>query len=272
MERRRRIRKAKRNPEQPRKGVYLLPNLFTTASLFVGFYSLVAASQGHWQEAGLAIFISAILDGLDGKVARMTKSTSQFGVEYDSLADVVAFGAAPAFLVHQWALSSFGRLGWVAAALFAVCGALRLARFNIQVGTKDPRFFVGLPIPAAASILAAVVVGLDYFEVASQRSALVVLVLVYVLSFLMVSNLPYRSLKYLSLTKVQSFNLLVAGVLVFSLLAYRPIPMGLIILTAYLSSGPAVALYHYWKKRRTPAPEVQAEQPPEQEKTPETGH
>jgi CDP-diacylglycerol---serine O-phosphatidyltransferase len=238
----------KKKKRKTRKGVYLLPNLFTTGSLFAAFYSIIAASRGQWEEAAMAIFISAVLDGLDGKVARLTKSTSQFGVEYDSLADVVAFGAAPAFLVYKWALLDFGRLGWVAACLYLVCGALRLARFNVQSGIKDPRYYVGLPIPMAAVILAVVVFGAQKFKIHPDQAGIVVLVLLYLLSFLKVSTLPYRSLKEVALTPRRSFNFLVAGVLIFSLVAYRPVLMGLILLALYLSSGPAIYL---WRLRAT---------------------
>ena len=235
---------------KPRKGVYLLPNLFTTGSLFAAFYSIIATSQGRWETAAMAIILSAVLDGLDGKVARLTNSTSKFGVEYDSLADVVAFGVAPAYLVYQWTLTGFGRLGWVAACLYMVCGALRLARFNVQTGTKDPRYFVGLPIPAAAVILAVVVLGVNQFEIQSAQAGLVVLVLLYVLSFLKVSTMPYRSLKEVALTPRRSFNFLVAGVLVLSLVAYRPVLMGIFILFTYLASGPVLYIWRLRAKKK----------------------
>lgn len=252
MSRRKRRKKYRNSKDTPHPGIYLLPNLFTSASLFIAFYSLVAASQGKFVEAGVAIFVSAICDGLDGTVARLTRSTSKFGVEFDSIADVVAFGAAPAFLIHQWATQSFGRLGWVAAALYVVCGALRLARFNVQVGHKDPRFFVGLPIPAAACILASVVIASEQFNIAPGRADILVLVLGYVLSFLMVSNLPYRSMKDMAIRRYK-FNFLVIGVLIFSLIAYRPALMGVTLLFAYLASGPAVAIYRIRAKRRAKA-------------------
>ncbi|HLA51602.1 MAG TPA: CDP-diacylglycerol--serine O-phosphatidyltransferase, partial [Thermodesulfobacteriota bacterium] len=129
-----------------KKGIYLLPNLITSASLFGGFYSIIASIDGHFQKAAIAIFISAILDGMDGRVARLTKSTSKFGVEYDSLADLVAFGLAPGILIFTWVLRPFGRYGWLAAFLYVVCGALRLARFNIQIDTLESKRFNGLPI------------------------------------------------------------------------------------------------------------------------------
>lgn len=235
-------RRNKNRKRRPRRGIYLLPNLFTSASLFCGFLSITMAVEGRFQTAAVLIFASLILDGLDGTVARMTNSTSRFGVEYDSLADVVAFGVAPGFLAYSFALNQFGRLGLVAAFLYACCGALRLARFNVQVGHTDPRFFVGLPIPAAASTAAAVVLGISYFNLESKQVATGLLVLMYVLSFLQVSNLPYRSAKKLELRRYPSFNLLVAGVLLFSLFAYRPVLMALIFWLIYLASGPVLAL------------------------------
>lgn len=227
----------------PRKSTYILPNLVTSGSLFSGFVAIIMASEGAWQTAAIAIFVSLLLDGLDGKVARLTKSTSNFGVEYDSLADVVAFGVAPAFLAYHFVLSDFGRLGWVAGFLYVCCGALRLARFNVQVGSTDPRYFVGLPIPAAASTLAATILAMDFFGIGSGKMATGMLILVYVLSFLMVSNLPYRSLKKVDLRKCSPFNILVAGVLLLSIVAYQPVLMAIIFWGAYLLSGPAVALY-----------------------------
>ena len=147
-------RRRKKKDRRRFRGVFLLPNLITTGSLFAGFYAIVAAMDGRFYAAAWAILVSLILDGLDGRVARMTKSTSGFGVQYDSLADLVAFGVAPGILVYLWALKHFKQFGWVATFLFVVCGALRLARFNVQQGSFDPRYFNGLPIPAAAMMVA----------------------------------------------------------------------------------------------------------------------
>jgi len=140
--------------DQMKKGIYILPNLFTTASLFAGIYAIIASIQGQYIHAAIAIPISLILDGLDGRIARMTHTTSRFGVEYDSLSDLVAFGVAPSVLAYTWSLSTFGKWGWLAAALFTTCGALRLARFNVQIGVIDSRYFNGLAIPAAAIVVA----------------------------------------------------------------------------------------------------------------------
>ena len=140
--------------ENLRKGVYILPNLFTTGTLFAGYYSIVSAMNGQYEKAAWFILIATVFDGLDGQVARMTNTTSRFGVEYDSLADLVAFGVAPGLLMYSWALTTFGKLGWLAAFLYVVCGALRLARFNVQVETVESKRFVGLPIPSAAWMVA----------------------------------------------------------------------------------------------------------------------
>src|SRR5512133_1496950 len=172
--------------ESIKRGIYILPNLVTTGSLFAGFYSLVSTLNGNYQAAAIWIFISAICDGLDGKVARMTGTTSKFGVEYDSLADLVAFGVTPGLMMYAWALKPFGRLGWLAAFLFVVCGALRLARFNVQVNTVESKRFVGLPIPAAASMVSATVLLFYHFGWGSYKKV-TILILIYCLAFLMVS-------------------------------------------------------------------------------------
>ena len=151
------FRRRRKKKEGGFRGVYLLPNLITTGSLFAGFYAIVAAMDGRFYAAAWAILVALILDGLDGRIARLTQSTSGFGVQYDSLADLVSFGVAPGILAYLWALKDFKQFGWAAAFLFVVCGALRLARFNVQQGSFDPRYFNGLPIPAAAMMVAATV-------------------------------------------------------------------------------------------------------------------
>ena len=150
-------RKTLFNPELKRRGIYVLPNLFTTAALFAGFFAIVQAMQGDFERAAMAIFIAMVLDGLDGRVARMTNTQSAFGAEYDSLSDMVSFGAAPALVMYEWALRDLGRLGWVAAFVYCACAALRLARFNTTLEVVDKRFFQGLPSPAAAALVAGLV-------------------------------------------------------------------------------------------------------------------
>jgi CDP-diacylglycerol--serine O-phosphatidyltransferase len=246
-----RNRKFKRRQER-RRGVYLLPNLVTTASLFCGFYAIIAAIQGDFYRAAISILLAAVLDGLDGRIARMTQTTSAFGVQFDSLSDLIAFGLAPGIVVFLWALRPFNRFGWMAAFLYVVCGALRLARFNVQVGVIDPNYFMGLPIPAAATIVATTILLVFQMGGANSTGYLLVLILIYVLSFLMVSNLRYPSFKGLKLAEKRSFNFLVAAVLLFVLIALEPFVMLTVFIVGYVLSGPIVSL---WLWRRKPEPE-----------------
>jgi CDP-diacylglycerol--serine O-phosphatidyltransferase len=233
-----------------RKGVYLLPNLFTTGSLFAGFYSIVATINGDFLVAAWFVLISSIFDVLDGKVARLTGTTSRFGVEYDSLADLVAFGVAPGLLMYSWALRPFGKLGWLAAFLYVVCGALRLARFNVQINTVESRRFLGLPIPAAASVAATTV--LLFYELGGTGTIRMVsvLVLIYLLAFLMVSNFRYLSLKDPDLFKRQPFSLLVLAILLIIVIVHWPQYMLFALFTAYMISGPVGALVRLMRGRR----------------------
>jgi CDP-diacylglycerol--serine O-phosphatidyltransferase len=244
-------RRRKKRDRRRFRGVYLLPNLITTASLFSGFFAIVAAMDGRFLAAAWAIFIALILDGLDGRIARMTQSTSSFGVQYDSLADLVAFGVAPALLVYLWALKPFHQFGWVAAFLFVVCGALRLARFNVQSGSLDPRYFNGLPIPAAAMVVATAIAFYDKIGVLVPEKPIFILVMVYGLSFLMVSNIKYFSFKKVELFKRHPFQTLVATVLLFVLVAAAPEIMGFPLMCAYVISGP-VSTYLYYRKPAVP--------------------
>ncbi len=180
---RRRIRK--KNQKERRRGIYILPNLVTTAGLFCGFYAVISSISGNFYQAAISILVAAVLDGLDGRIARLTRTTSTFGIQYDSLSDLVTFGLAPGVMVF---LKPFNRLGWVAAFLYVVCGALRLARFNVQVGQVNPKYFVGLPIPAAAGIVGALILFLHQIGGGGSSAPLAVLILIFVLSFLMVSK------------------------------------------------------------------------------------
>jgi CDP-diacylglycerol--serine O-phosphatidyltransferase len=241
-----------RKRQERRRGVYLLPNLVTTASLFCGFYAIIAAIQGNFYQAAISILLAAVLDGLDGRIARMTQTTSAFGVQFDSLSDLVAFGLAPGIVVFLWALRPFNRFGWMAAFLYVVCGALRLARFNVQVGVIDPNYFMGLPIPAAATVVATIILLVFQMGGADSTGYLLILILIYVLSFLMVSNLRYPSFKGLKLAEKRSFNFLVAAVLLFVLIALEPFVMLTVFILGYVLSGPVVSLV-LWRKK--PAPE-----------------
>jgi len=242
-------RRKKRSRKTGKRGIYILPNLFTSASLFGGFFAIIAAIQGRYETAAIAILISCVFDGLDGKVARLTHSTSLFGTEYDSLSDLVAFGVAPGILAFQWALEPFGRLGWLACFVFVICGALRLARFNVQKDSVEANFFKGLPIPAAASFIASMVLFTKAIGGFSGLKHIVIIVLVYVLSFLMVSSIHYISFKEFDLKKQKPFNVLVAIILILIVVAYKPKIMLFLILTGYILSGPVVYLYRFRKKR-----------------------
>ncbi len=240
-------RRRKRKDRRKFRGTYLIPNLITTASLFSGFFAIVSAIKGRYESAALAILVAMVLDGLDGRLARLTRTTSGFGVQYDSLADLVAFGVAPALMVYLWALQGFGRFGWVAAFLFVACGALRLARFNVQTGSIDPRYFNGLPIPAAAAFVATGVLFYLHMGGWSSLRHVYVLVMIYVLSFLMVSNLKFFSFKKPDLFKRHPFQTLVAGVLIFVVVATEPYFMGFILAAAYVASG-AISTYLYYSR------------------------
>lgn len=241
-----------KNREDRRRGIYVLPNLVTTAGLFCGFYAIIASISGNFYQAALSILIAAVLDGLDGRIARLTRTTSAFGVQYDSLSDLIAFGLAPGIMVFLWALKPFNRFGWMAAFLYVVCGALRLARFNVQTGIISNKYFVGLPIPASASIVATTILFIYQIGGTGSTGYLAVLILIYVLSFLMVSNIPYPSFKGMKLGERRSFNFLVAVVLIFVLVALEPFVMLSVGILGYVLSGPVLALYRLKKK---PVPE-----------------
>ncbi len=234
----RRKRAKLKGSRPPRRGFYILPNLMTTASLFCGFYGLVAAIHQDFEKAALAVLASFFFDGLDGRVARATRTTSQFGVEYDSLADLVAFGVAPAVLAFTWALSQAGRLGWLAAFLFVACGALRLARFNTISLKGGLGYFKGLPIPAAAGFVATMVLFSRELELEGKIPLGLVLGALYVLSFLMVSGIRYQSFKDMEVVRERPFQSLVLCVLLLVVVLANP-PVTLFLLcSAYVLSGP----------------------------------
>ena len=233
------IRGRRRMVPPLRKGVYLLPNLCTTAGLFSGFYAIILTLNGEYLLAAIAILVAQVLDSLDGRIARMTKTSSHFGLEYDSLADLVAFGVAPGILVYKWALEPWGAWGWLAASLYVVCGALRLARFNVQVNLVEKQSFVGLPVPAAASLISTIV--LMYYFLGGEGAThkhLVLLLVIYVLAALMVSNVRYASFKELQLRRRQPFWILVMGIIVIELIIAEPQIMLFTISLLYTLSGP----------------------------------
>ena len=238
-----------RSRKRNKKGIYILPNLFTSCSLFCGCYAIIAATQGRYDAAAVAILISSLLDGLDGKIARFTNTTSQFGIEYDSLSDLVAFGVAPGLLVFQWSLKPFGRFGWLAVFLYVTCGALRLARFNIQKGSLESHHFKGLPIPAAAVFIATAILFMNSLGDPSEHQPILFISAMYVLSFLMVSTIDYLSFKGIDLFRRKPFNALVATILVFVVVAYKPALMLFLLSGLYILSGPAQSLYRLIRKR-----------------------
>ena len=226
-----------------RRGIYLLPNLFTTSALFAGFYAIVAAINARYEPAAIAIFIAMILDGMDGRIARMTKTESDFGVEFDSLSDMVSFGLAPALVVYQWSLHGFGKLGWLASFVFAAAAALRLARFNTQAGSADKRYFQGLPCPAAAAVIA----GLVWFDTVGQPvygATMIVFAfsLTILVGLLMVSNIRYHSFKQFDLRDKVPFFSISAIVLIIALVAVRPSLVLFLLALAYAVSGPLLTL------------------------------
>ncbi len=236
--------------KQQRRGIYLLPNLFTTAGLFAGFYAIVAAIRGDFEPAATAIFIAMVMDGLDGRIARMTNTQSAFGAEYDSLADMVSFGLAPALVIFLCALLDMGKMGWMVAFIYAACGALRLARFNTQIGNQDKRYFQGLPSPAAAACLAGWVwTGTSNgFDPVLMTS--VAVPLTFLCGVLMVSTVRYHSFKDLDLHGKVPFIVMLVLVLVFALVATDPplVLFGGFML--YAISGPVLTLIQI-RKRRT---------------------
>jgi CDP-diacylglycerol---serine O-phosphatidyltransferase len=237
--------------EKLRKGVYLIPSLFTAGNLICGFFSIISTFNGDYLYATIFIILANILDGLDGYAARLTRSTSQFGVEFDSLADIVSFGVAPAILVYFWALVPWKTWGWLAACTFVVCGALRLSRFNVQSTGPAKGHFVGLPIPAAAEMIAAIVV-MYYFlggEGAANKHVTLLLV-IYGLSGLMVSGFPYFSLKNSALRKRHPFWMLVSGFILITLVIAEPQIMFFMIFLLYTLSGPLLWCLTTNKRRR----------------------
>jgi len=253
-----------RDPERThdsiRRGVYILPNLLTSGCLFMGFYSLASTYTGAFEKAAIAIIVAAVFDALDGRVARATGTMTRFGVEYDSLADVIAFGTAPAFLVYGWALSGFGRWGWMASFLFCICGALRLARFNVQVNTAEKGKFNGLPIPAAAIFVASIVMLFYYLKGSGSFKHITVLLTIYVLAFLMISTVKFNSFKDLEPFRRRPFNTLVVFVFLGLLLFMEPQVMIFLLISAYIISGPVGELYRMlWSKGKKEEEEKEGE-------------
>jgi CDP-diacylglycerol--serine O-phosphatidyltransferase len=238
-------------PLQMRKGVYLLPNLFTSGGLFCGFYSIISTLREDYLLAAVAVLVALVFDVLDGRIARITKSSSHFGVEYDSLSDLVAFGVAPGVLAYRWALEPWAAWGWLAASLYVICGALRLARFNVQVGVVDRQNFVGLPIPAAAVVVATTI--LMYYFLGGEGATnkhITLLLLIYALAGLMVSNIRYYSFKEFHFRHRQPFWILILGIILIQLIIAEPQIMLFSIFSLYALSGPMCAVIGLWRGRK----------------------
>ncbi len=233
-----------------RKGIYILPNTLTLCGMFCGFYAILASFKGLYVYGAWAILIANIFDGLDGWVARVTHSTTKFGIELDSLSDLVAFGIAPAVLIYSWGLYSFGRVGWGAAFFFVICGALRLARYNVQMGSAESKAFTGMPIPGAAVVMASLV--LFYNEVIGNLIGrnYIVLFLPFLLAILMVSTLRYHGIKEIGLRKRKPFWLLVAVVVAFVLIFMYPEIVIFIFSIIYMFWGIIEGAMVFQKRRR----------------------
>ncbi len=236
-----------------RRGIYLLPNLFTTASLFAGFYSIVQAMNQRFEEAAIAIFIAMVLDGLDGRVARMTNTQSAFGAEYDSLSDMVSFGAAPALVIYEWALRPMDKLGWVAAFVYVAGAALRLARFNTNLDVVDKRFFQGLPSPAAAALVAGFVWVSQAFALTTVTERWVGLAITLYAGLTMVTNVPFYSGKTINLKRSIPFVVLLLFVLGFALLSIHPPLVLFVCFVAYGLSGYVYGAWRWMRRRRSSA-------------------
>ncbi|QTR48742.1 CDP-diacylglycerol--serine O-phosphatidyltransferase [Candidatus Thiothrix anitrata] len=240
---------------RPRRGVYLLPNLLTTGAMFCGFYAIVAAMQDKFAAAAIAVFIAMILDGLDGRVARMTNTQSEFGAQYDSLADLISFGVAPGLVMYQWALvhlqaygSAWGKAGWLVAFIYVACAALRLARFNTQIGKVDKRFFVGLPSPAAAAVVVGMVWVFHDLEVLGRNVQMPALLLTLAAGLLMVSNISFYSFKDFDLRNRVPFLAVLVIVLLFSLITIAPPKVLFGVFLLYALSGPLLWVWRRYRK------------------------
>ena len=231
------------------RGIFLLPNLMTTAGLFAGFYAIVSAIGGRFDVAAVAVFVAMITDGLDGRIARLTQTQSEFGVQYDSLADMVAFGLAPAIMMYLWALSSLGKLGWLAAFVYAAGAALRLARFNAQIGITDKRYFQGLASPSAAAVMVGMVWLGHSYGLEGQRLVAPAFLITVLTALLMVSNIRYHSFKDLDLRGRMPFVTGVIVVLVFVLVSINPPQVLFMLALAYALSGPVLTLVQLHRRR-----------------------
>ena len=241
------------------RGIYLLPNLFTTGAMFAGFYAIVASIGGNYSDAAIAVFVAALLDGMDGRVARLTGTQSEFGVQYDSLSDLVSFGLAPSLVMYTWSLSTlkdygptWGKIGWAAAFIYAACAALRLARFNTQVGVADKRYFQGLASPAAAAVCMSFVWSMDKFGVGGGEVRFFTPFMAAIVGLLMVSRFRYYSFKSLPMGERDRvpFLWMIAALLILIPFFVDPPRVLFVVFTLYLLSGPAMTLWGRATRRR----------------------
>ncbi|MEK7737963.1 MAG: CDP-diacylglycerol--serine O-phosphatidyltransferase [Pseudomonadota bacterium] len=239
------------NPELRRRGIYILPNLFTTAALFAGFYAIVQAMNVRFESAAVAIFIAMVLDGLDGRVARLTHTQSAFGAEYDSLSDMVSFGAAPSLVVYEWALKGMGKLGWIAAFIYCAGAALRLARFNTNIDVVDKRYFQGLPSPAAAALVAGLVWVMLDLGYSGEDARWYACILTIFAGVTMVSNIPYWSGKDINLRRSVPFMAVPAIGLGYILLSSYPPGVLFALFLVYALSGYVLTIWRWLKNRKT---------------------
>ncbi len=238
------------NPEMRRRGIYILPNLFTTAALFAGFYAIVQAMNGQFEQSAVAIFIAMVLDGLDGRVARLTHTQSAFGAEYDSLSDMVSFGAAPSLVIYEWALKGMGKLGWIAAFIYCAGAALRLARFNTNIDVVDKRYFQGLPSPAAAALVAGLVWVLLDLGYNGEQARWYACVLTIFAGISMVSNIRFWSGKEINLRRSVPFMVVPAIVLAYMLLSSYPQGVLFALFLGYALSGYVMSAWQLLRRRK----------------------
>ena len=241
-----------KSDNKPKRGIYLLPNVLTTFGLFSGFFAIILATKGQFTESAIAIFAAMLWDGLDGRVARLTNTQSDFGAQFDSLADMVSFGVAPAMLVYFWMFSDIGKVGWIGSFVYVAGAALRLARFNTQIGIADKRYFQGLPSPAAAALIAGMVSTKEMIGPVAYDSALICIswIILVGAGILMVSNIRYYSFKEINLKGRASFKILLTAILIIIVIIFKPSAVLFIFFLVYALSGLIVTSIEVRKKRQ----------------------
>jgi len=250
------------HPRHPRhRGIYLLPNLFTMGALFAGFYAIVAATKHSFDTAAIAIFVAILLDGLDGRIARMTHSVSDFGAQFDSLSDMLCFGITPAMVLYSWSLSTLGKIGWLVCFIYTAATALRLARFNTQLGVADKRYFQGLSTTISAGFVASLLWTCVQYEIEGPNIAWAVAAVAVLLAILKVSSIRYRSFKDLNLRGKVPFLVIPIIGLAFVLISYSPPDVFLLLFLIYVGSGPVMALVRWYRPATSKHPHENPESP-----------